>query len=219
MCELLHPQPPRNWSYKHFSRFELTRSSNSGFHCNQRGFQPFFFLAEVARQIQGLALFFFFFLPLLFFPCLAGGKRNAWLESELVVMWAISSMGRNASMKSRFRPHTRNQRAGKALLAQRAKCRYQPAFGPKNFLLEFLGSCAYSGLILCFSPLLPGCGHAPGALPTATATRHHHLQDGMEFTVPPKEATSDQPFVSVEKTLVHHEETYPFGNRSQQEKK
>lgn len=113
-------------------------------------------------------------------------------------------------MKSRFPLHTRNQRAGKALLAQRAKCHYQPPFGPENFLLEFLSSCAYSGLVLCFFLLLPGCGHAPGALPTATSTRHHHLHDGMEFMVLPKEVTSDQPFISIEKTPVHHEEIYPL---------
>jgi len=32
----------------------------------------------------------------------------------------------------------------------------------------------------------------------------------MEFMILPKEVTSDQPFVSVEKTLVTHEEIYPL---------
>lgn len=76
------------------------------------------------------------------------------------------------AMKSCFPLHTRNQKAGKALLARRAKCRSQSALGPKNFPLEFLCSCAYSGLVLCFSLLFPGCGHATGTLPTATSTRH-----------------------------------------------
>lgn len=69
---------------KNLSRFEPTHCSNSGSHCNQRGFHPFL------AKAQGLALFF---LPSLFFPSLAGGKRNAWLESELVMMWTVSSMG------------------------------------------------------------------------------------------------------------------------------
>lgn len=90
MCKLLHPEPPHNWSYKNLSRFELTCSSSGDFHCNQRGFQTFF-LAETACQNSGLSTFIF--LPPLFFPGLAGGKRNAWLDSELVVMWAASSMG------------------------------------------------------------------------------------------------------------------------------
>ena len=74
-------------------------------------------------------------------------------------------------MKSHFPLHTRNQRGGKALLTRTAKCRSQLALGPKKVPFEFLSSCAYSGLLLCFSPLLPGCGHALGALPTTMSTR------------------------------------------------
>lgn len=144
---------------KNLSRFEATRSSNSGSHCNQRGFHPF--LAEV----RGLALFFY---PLFSFPLWLVGRgmlgwSQSWWWCGLFLPWE--------AMKSCFPLHTRNQRAGKVLLVWRAKCRSQPTLGPKNFPLEFLSSCAYSGIILCFSLLLPGCGHDPGTLPTATSTR------------------------------------------------
>lgn len=146
------------------------RSSNSGFHCNQRGFQPFLWLKQLTKILCSLSTFSFSPSLPLFFPCLAGGKRNAWLEFES--WWWCGPFLPWEAMKSHFPQHTRNQRARKAFLAHRAKCHFQTALGLRNFPLEFLSSCAYSGLVFCFLLLFLGCGHAPGTSPTATSTRY-----------------------------------------------
>lgn len=204
VCELLHPKPPHNWSYKNPSRFELAGSSNGGFHCNQRGFQPFFWLKWLAK-IQGLALFFF--LPPLFFPCLAGGKRNAWLESELVVMWAVSSMG---SYEVPLPPAHQESKSRKGSSSSESQVPFpnQP-LAPKTSLRSF----SVPVLILASSPGSRRCSQAAGMLQALfllprPPDAYHLLHDRMEFTVLPKEVTSDQPFVRVEKTLVHREEIY-----------
>lgn len=154
VCELLHPKPPHNWSYKNPSRFELAGSSNGGFHCNQRGFQPFFWLKWLAK-IQGLALFFF--SPLFSFPVwLVGRGMPGWSQS----WWWCGLFLPWEAMKSHFPPHTRNQRAGKAPLAQRAKCRFPTSPWPQKLpfgVSQFLCLFWPRPLVLAAAPRLRVC--------------------------------------------------------------
>lgn len=176
--------------------FELAHGSSSGFCCNQRGFQTFFWLKQLAK-ILGLAL--------LVFPPRSFLSLFGWWEEECLPGIGAGGGGGHffhvKLLKSRFPPHTRNQRAGKAPLVRGAKCLSQPALGPENFPLELLSSCAYSGLVLCCCCCFQAVGTLQALFPAPRPPgTYPPVRDGMDFRVLPKKVSSDQPFLGAEVT-------------------
>lgn len=164
-------------------------------------------MAETARQNSGLSTSCFP-SPLLSFPVwLVGGGMPPWNRSW---GWCGPFLPCEA-MKSRFPPHTRNQRAGKAPLVRGAKCLSQPALGPENFPLELLSSCAYSGLVLCCCCCFQAVGTLQALFPAPRPPgTYPPVHDGMDFRVLPKKVSSDQPFLGAEVTIFYHREIYPL---------
>lgn len=172
VCELHHPKPPQNWSCKSLPGFDLAHGSSSGFCCNQRAFLTFFFfffLAEAARQNSGLSTSCFPSALLLSFPVwLVGRGMPPWKESWAGVgrffqerLWSAASL-RAPGIKE---PERLLCFQSQALFPTSSWPQKLP-FGASQFL------CLFWPRPLLLLLLIPSCGHAPGALPSATSTRN-----------------------------------------------
>lgn len=145
-------------------------------------------MAEAARQNSGLSTSCF--------PSSVLPSVPVWLVGRGMLPWKQSWSGQLPPREAECR-ESKNPRA---------KSRSQPAPGPKNFPLELLSSCAYSGPVLCrcccsfqavgtLQALFP-VPRPPGAHPPSV----------MGWTLP-KKVTSEQPTLSAEETIFHHRET------------